>query len=115
MPKPAARITDAVGHINAIAGPILEGSINVRIGGLLAARQGDMVQHGMGEEIIDKGEPTVRINGKPAARMGDTVSCKGIIVKGCMTVRIGKDDEEDCLAEAAEQGAMVVSPASAKQ
>jgi uncharacterized Zn-binding protein involved in type VI secretion len=109
MPKPAARITDAVGHIKASAGPILEGSSNVRIGRLFAAREGDKVQHGKGVEVIVKGEPTVRINGKPAARMGDKVSCKGLVVKGCMSVRIGKDDEEDCLVDAAEQGAMIVT------
>jgi uncharacterized Zn-binding protein involved in type VI secretion len=109
MGKPAARITDAVAHIKAIAGPIIQGSTNVRIGGLFAARKGDKVIHGKGFETIAKGEPTVRINGKPAARMGDKVDCKGIIVGGCLTVRIGKDEEEDCLIEAAESGDAVVA------
>ena len=108
MGKPAARITDNVAHIKAIAGPIIQGSSNVRIGGLFAARKGDKVIHGKGFETIGKGEPTVRINGKPAARMGDKVDCKGIIVGGCLTVRIGKDDRAECLVKAATSGAPFV-------
>lgn len=110
MGKPAARITDAVAHIKAIAGPIVQGSANVRIGGLLASRKGDKVIHGKGFELIAEGEPTVRINGKPSARMGDKVSCKGKIVGGALNVRIGVDEEEACILEAADEGAMLVTP-----
>lgn len=108
MGKPAARITDNVAHIKAIAGPIIQGSSNVRIGGLFAARKGDKVIHGKGFETIAKGEPTVRINGKPAARMGDKVDCKGIIVGGCLTVRIGRDEAAPCLADAAASGTALI-------
>ena len=80
------------------------------IGNQPAARLGDKVQHDKGTESIDEGESTVLLNGKPAARLGDKVSCNGIIVGGCMSVHIGRDKDEACLAAAAKEGAMVVQP-----
>lgn len=111
MGQPAARQTDDVAHKKA-AGPILEGSANVMIGKLSAARVGDKVQHNTGTEAIAEGESSVLINGKSAARMGDKISCHGIIVGGSMTVHIGRDKDELCLIDAAEQGAMVVEPSA---
>jgi uncharacterized Zn-binding protein involved in type VI secretion len=110
MGQPAARKTDAVSHVNAEAGPIMEGSGNVQIGNLPAARLGDKVQHKSSSETIAEGEPSVRINGKASARMGDKVACNGLITGGCMSVHIGRDKDEACLLEAAEQGAMLVQP-----
>lgn len=109
MGQPAARKTDDVGHKKA-SGPILEGSQNVLIGSLPAARKGDQVRHDQGSEAIAEGESSVLINGQPAARMGDKVSCNGIIVGGELSVRIGKDKDERCLLQAAEEGAMNVEP-----
>lgn len=109
MGQPAARQTDDIAHKKA-TGPILNGSPNVMIGNLAAARLGDKVQHNTATEAITEGEPSVLINSKPAARMGDKVSCHGIIVGGSMTVHIGRDKDELCLLDAAEQGAMIVEP-----
>lgn len=111
MGQPAARKTDSVSHVEAPPSVVLEGSSNVNIGNLPAARKGDKVQHKAATETIAQGEPSVRINGKPAARMADKVACNGLIVSGCMSVHIGNDKDEACLIEAAEQGAMVVQPA----
>jgi uncharacterized Zn-binding protein involved in type VI secretion len=110
MGQPAARKTDGVAHILAEAGPIMEGSSNVIIGHLAAARLGDKVQHKSAMETITEGEPSVKINGKPAARMGDKVACNGIIVGGCGSVHIGRDKDEACLIAAADSGAMIVEP-----
>lgn len=110
MGQPAARQTDAVSHVQAEAGPITQGSGDVKIGNLPAARLGDKVQHKTGSETIAEGEPSVKINGKPAARMGDKVACNGIIVGGCLSVMIGRDKDEACLLDAASDGAMLVQP-----
>jgi len=74
MARPAARQTlDTAAH----SGVIKTGSPNVTIGGLPAARQGDIfvcLLHGPGH--IAEGSKTVTINGVPAARMGDITRCK---------------------------------------
>lgn len=98
MGQPAARATDL--HPK---GPILEGSTDVLIGGLPAARKGDKVKHGSGIEVIVEGEATVLINGHPAARQGDEVACRDVIIGGCSTVLIGKSQGQ-CLEEAAQSG-----------
>lgn len=103
MGQPAARMGDS--HEK---GPILEGSKDVRIGGKPAARVGDKAKCGKGFDAIVEGEATVRINGKLAARMGDKHSCKGLIISGCKTVRIGKLKQEGCMEQAAAEGTMFV-------
>lgn len=76
MGKEAARmLIDTAAHL----GPILTGSPNVFIGGMMAAKKGDIfmcTSHGIG--TINEGEPTVLINGIPAARKGDSTSCTTI-------------------------------------
>jgi uncharacterized Zn-binding protein involved in type VI secretion len=93
MGKPAARVTDGVTHTQGAAGDILDtksnGSPNVYIGGLRAARQDDQVVHNSGKETITTGSQHVFIDGKPAARKDDEVSCKGKIVSGDPHVFIG--------------------------
>ncbi len=87
-------------HGGAISGP---GCLTVLIGGMPAARQGDMhacpmvtptpvpVPHVGGPIAI--GSPTVLIGGLPAARVGDIAVCPGppnaIAPPGCVTVIIG--------------------------
>ena len=72
-----------------IGGPVIQGSPNVSICGIPAARKGDkLVCIGPPDTII-KGSATVMIGGKPAARMGDTTAHGGSIVLGCPTVMIG--------------------------
>ena len=99
MGKPAARLGDMTSH----AGSIVIGLPTVLIGGMPAARVGDMhvcpllnpgvppPPHVGGPMSI--GSPTVLIGGMPAARMGDLAPCAGppdVIALGCPTVLIGE-------------------------
>jgi uncharacterized Zn-binding protein involved in type VI secretion len=98
MSKPAARMGDPTAH----GGIILAGCPTVLIGGLPAARLGDMhtcpmvdpsgVPHVGGP--ITMVSATVLIGNMPAARMGDMATCTGspapdTIMSGCPTVLIG--------------------------
>ncbi|PTX63130.1 putative Zn-binding protein involved in type VI secretion [Kordia periserrulae] len=93
---PAARITDmhvcpmVTGVVPHVGGPILPpGAPTVLIGGLPAAKVGDMcVCTGPPDSII-AGSGTVMIEGMPAARMGDSTAHGGSIVLGEPTVMIG--------------------------
>ncbi len=93
---PAARITDmhvcpmTTGPVPHVGGPILPpGAPTVLIGGLPAAKLGDMcVCTGPPDSII-AGSGTVLIEGMPAARMGDSTAHGGSIVLGEPTVIIG--------------------------
>ena len=96
---PAARLGDMTAH----GGAITLGFPQVLIGGMPAARVGDMhacpmvtpgtppVPHVGGP--ITMGSVTVLIGGMPAARVGDMATCTGppdsIIPPGCLTVMIG--------------------------
>src|SRR5215471_10542252 len=81
---PAARVTDMhvcpmvtvlVPHVG---GPILPpGAITVLIGGLPAARVGDMAVCTGPPDVIVQGCPTVLIGGSMAARMGDMTAHGG--------------------------------------
>ncbi len=87
MPKAARKGADLAG------GPIKEGSSNVKIEGLAAARKGDAVS-GHGDPphtnpVIAEGSSKVKINGMPAARVGDAASCKHAITGGASKVNIG--------------------------
>jgi len=99
MGKPAARLGDQTAH----GGAIVVGVPTVLIGGMPAARVGDMhvcpmlnpgtppPPHVGGP--VAMGSPTVLIGGAPAARMGDMATCAGppdTIAAGCPTVLIGE-------------------------
>jgi len=96
MGQPAARLTDMhvcpmltvlVPHVG---GPIsAPGCPTVLIGGLPAARVGDMAVCVGPPDVIVLGCFTVLIGGQPAARMGDMTAHGGAIVLGCPTVLIG--------------------------
>lgn len=96
---PAARLTDlhecpmvtpAVPPIPHVGGPIVgPGAPTVLIGGLPAARIGDMLTCVGPPDSIVMGSATVIIEGMPAARMGDTTAHGGTIVIGEPTVMIG--------------------------
>ncbi len=97
MPQPAARVSDmhvcpliippSVPHVG---GPILPpGAPTVLIGGLPAARVGDMATCVGFPDVITTGSMTVLIGGMPAARMGDSTAHGGTIILGCFTVLIG--------------------------
>jgi uncharacterized Zn-binding protein involved in type VI secretion len=96
MPQPAARVGDMhvcpmvtvlVPHVG---GPILPpGCPTVLIGGMPAARMGDLATCVGPPDVIILGAPTVLIGGQPAARMGDATAHGGVVVLGYPTVLLG--------------------------
>jgi uncharacterized Zn-binding protein involved in type VI secretion len=96
---PAARITDthacpmespAVPPVPHVGGPILgPGAPTVLIGGLPAARVGDLLTCVGPTDTIVQGSATVMIGGVPAARMGDPTFHGGKILLGALNVDIG--------------------------
>jgi len=96
MGQPAARITDmhvcpmVTGVVPHVGGPILPaGEPTVLIGGMPAARVGDMATCTGPPDSIIAGSGTVMIGGMPAARMGDSTAHGGSIILGEFTVLIG--------------------------
>ncbi len=93
----AARVSDMhicpminPGGVPHLGGPVLPaGSVTVLIGGLPAARLGDLCTCSGPPDSIIKGSSTVLIGGKPAARVGDSTAHGGTIMLGCVTVMIG--------------------------
>jgi uncharacterized Zn-binding protein involved in type VI secretion len=95
MGQPAARVSDmhvcpmVTGIVPHVGGPILPpGGMTVLIGGLPAARVGDMVTCVGPPDVIALGSFTVLIGGMPAARIGDITAHGGTIVLGSFTVLI---------------------------
>lgn len=97
---PAARLFDfhqcpmqtVVGPVTIphVGGPILgPGAPTVLIGGLPAAKVGDIALCIGPPDAIIKGSATVKIMGMPAARMGDKTAHGGTIMLGWPTVMIG--------------------------
>ena len=89
----AARVGDATGHPGVITGP---GVATVLIGGMPAAREGDIHTCSMpptagphSPSSFSKGSSTVLIGGRGALRMGDVAGCGSPIVAGAMDVLIG--------------------------
>jgi uncharacterized Zn-binding protein involved in type VI secretion len=79
-------VTVLVPHVG---GPILPpGGIPVLIGGMPAARVGDMCVCVGPPDVVVLGSFTVLIGGQPAARMGDMTAHGGAIVMGLPTVLI---------------------------
>jgi uncharacterized Zn-binding protein involved in type VI secretion len=97
--NPAARVGDmhvcpmsepGTPPVPHVGGPILPpGCPTVLIGGIPAARMGDMCTCVGPSDKIVTGSATVLICGKPAARMGDATAHGGTISVGCSTVLIG--------------------------
>jgi uncharacterized Zn-binding protein involved in type VI secretion len=92
---PAARLTDmhtcpmSDGPKPHVGGPITgPGAPTVLIGGMPAARVGDMATCVGPPDTIVQGSPKVFIGGMPAARMGDMTAHGGVIVTGYPTVNI---------------------------
>lgn len=93
MPQPAARLTDmhtcpmVTGVVPHVGGPISgPGAPTVLIGGMPAARMGDMAVCVGPPDSILGGNPAVLIGGAPAARMGDSTAHGGVIILGCPKV-----------------------------
>jgi uncharacterized Zn-binding protein involved in type VI secretion len=97
---PAARLFDlhqcplqtVVGPVTIphVGGPILgPGAPKVLIGGLPAAKVGDLAFCVGPPDAIVKGSKTVKVMGAPAARMGDKTAHGGTVVMGFPMVWIG--------------------------
>lgn len=91
----AARVGDmhtcpmVTGTVPHVGGPVLPpGGTTVMIGGMPAARVGDMLTCTGPPDTIVAGSGTVMIGGVPAARMGDSTAHGGTIVAGFPTVNI---------------------------
>ena len=83
-------VTPAVPPIPHVGGPIMPpGAVTVLIGGMPAAKMGDMATCVGPPANIIKGSATVMISNMPAARLGDSTAHGGAIVAGCPTVLIG--------------------------
>ncbi|WP_345245456.1 PAAR domain-containing protein [Nibrella saemangeumensis] len=95
MAQPAARQGDmhvcpmVTGTVPHVGGPIMLGCPTVTIGGVPAARVGDLVSCAGPPDSIVAGSATVTIGGMPAARMGDPTAHGGSILLGHPTVLIG--------------------------
>jgi uncharacterized Zn-binding protein involved in type VI secretion len=95
MPS-AARVGDmhtcpmVTGTVPHVGGPVLPpGAPTVMIGGMPAAKVGDMLTCTGPPDTIAAGSSSVMIAGSPAARQGDSTSHGGSITLGCATVIIG--------------------------
>src|SRR5438874_7446944 len=89
-----------------VGGPVLPpGCPTVLIGGLPAARVGDMLVCVGPPDVIAMGSPTVMIGNMMAARLGDPTAHGGAIVVGCPTVQIGIPGQGAALQAAAAEGA----------
>jgi len=78
------------GVVPHVGGPVIPpGCPTVLIGGMPAARVGDMLTCTGPPDSIVMGSATVMIGGMPAARMGDSTAHGGTIILGCFTVSIG--------------------------
>jgi uncharacterized Zn-binding protein involved in type VI secretion len=96
---PAARLTDmhqcpmvtpGLPPIPHVGGPIVgPGAPTVLIGGLPAAKVGDLAVCVGPPDSIIKGSATVMVMGMPAARLGDSTAHGGVIMMGFPTVLIG--------------------------
>jgi uncharacterized Zn-binding protein involved in type VI secretion len=96
MGLPAARLTDMhvcpmlTGIIPHVGGPVAgPGCPTVLIGGMPAARVGDMAVCVGPPDVIALGAFTVLIGGMPAAQVGSLTAHGGTIVLGCFTVLVG--------------------------
>lgn len=92
----AARVGDmhtcpmVTGTVPHVGGPVLPpGASTVMIGGMPAAKVGDMLTCSGPPDSIIAGSSSVMISGSPAARQGDSTAHGGSITLGCVTVIIG--------------------------
>lgn len=93
MAQPIARVGDfhvcpkVTVKVPHVGGPIVVGSPNVFIGGVPAARVGDVaVCCAGGPDVVAVGATTVFINGMPAALMGSPTAHGGVVVVGAPNV-----------------------------
>jgi uncharacterized Zn-binding protein involved in type VI secretion len=83
-------VTPGIPPIPHVGGPIVgPGAPTVLIGGLPAAKVGDLAVCVGPPDSIIKGSATVMVMGMPAARLGDSTAHGGAIMMGFPTVLIG--------------------------
>ena len=98
-------VTPGVPPIPHVGGPILPPCCpTVIVGGMPAARVGDMAFCVGPPDTIAMGSPTVMIGNMMAARMGDPTMHGGVITIGCPTVMIGVSGQASALAGASQVG-----------
>ena len=92
----AARVGDmhtcpmVTGTVPHVGGPVMPpGTLTVMIGGMPAAKVGDMCICTGPPDSIVAGSSSVMIGGSPAARQGDSTAHGGSITLGLATVVIG--------------------------
>jgi uncharacterized Zn-binding protein involved in type VI secretion len=111
---PAARISDmhtcplatpGTPPVPHVGGPVSAGFPMVLIGGMPAARVGDMAICVGPPDSIAMGSPTVLIGNMMAARQGDPTVHGGVISIGFPTVLIGIPGQGRVLQSAARTGA----------
>jgi uncharacterized Zn-binding protein involved in type VI secretion len=78
------------GPVPHVGGPIIQGEFTVFTAFLPQARMTDKCVCVGPPDMIAKGSPTVHVGGLMAARMGDLTMHGGSIVVGCPTVLIGE-------------------------
>ena len=83
-------VTPGVPPIPHVGGPVLPpGAITVIIGGMPAARVGDMCLCVGPPDVIAMGAMTVIVCGMPQARIMDPTAHGGMLILGCPTVIVG--------------------------
>ena len=83
-------VTPGVPPIPHVGGPVLPpGAITVIIGGMPAARVGDICLCVGPPDVIAMGSVTVLTCGQPQARIGDQTAHGGALVMGFPTVIVG--------------------------
>ena len=83
-------MTPGLPPIPHVGGPVMPpGCVTVLIGGMPAAKVGDMCLCVGPPDSIASGSTSVFISGAPAARVGDMTVHGGSIVVGCPNVMIG--------------------------
>ncbi len=99
-------VTPGTPPIPHLGGPIPVGCPTVLIGGMPAARVGDLAICVGPPATVVMGSPTVLIGGLMAARMGDPTAHGGMIAVGLPTVLIGEvgSGQADALKQAAVTG-----------
>jgi uncharacterized Zn-binding protein involved in type VI secretion len=103
-------VTGLVPHVG---GPIVPaGCPTVLVGGLPAARVGDMAMCVGPPDVIVQGAATVLIGGMPAARQGDMTAHGGVIVGGLPTVLIGMSAQAAALTMGAVSGSALCKKCS---
>lgn len=104
-------VTPGTPPVPHVGGPILPpGGITVLIGGMPAARVGDMATCVGPPDSIVMGSPTVLIQNMMAARLGDPTAHGGVISVGFPTVMIGIPGQGRVLQIAAQAGTPFCDP-----